>query len=60
LDTGGNGASLNAYLRDEPVDHRWVATYERLRLDLLRAVGCACPPRPGHATPTVGRPPHGR
>ncbi|WP_206033685.1 hypothetical protein [Rhodococcus sp. A14] len=49
LDTGGNGAALNAYLRDEPVDDRWLVTYQRLRRDLLRAVSHACRPRPGSA-----------
>ena len=38
LDTGENTATLTAYLRDEPVDHRWLSTYRRLTHDLLRAV----------------------
>ncbi|SEE85915.1 hypothetical protein SAMN04490220_8773 [Rhodococcus jostii] len=62
LDTGGNGAALNAYLRDEPVDDRWLATYERLRRDLLRAVGHACPPPARRERPmsSVGHRPNGR
>ena len=57
LDTGENTATLTAYLRDEPVDHRWLSTYRRLTHDLLRAVDHACPPRePRDApAPSVGR-----
>ena len=36
LDTDNNSAALRAYLRDEPVDARWVATYQRLRPGLPR------------------------
>ncbi|MFC9765947.1 hypothetical protein [Rhodococcus jostii] len=62
LDTGENTAALTAYLRDEPVDHRWLTTYKRLTHDLLRAVDHACPPRAPHETPTpnAGRPPDRR
>ncbi|MGW4341050.1 hypothetical protein ACWEK5_51230 [Rhodococcus koreensis] len=62
LDTGGNGAALNAYLRDEPVDDRWLVTYQRLRRDLLLAVGHACPPSAPRERPVsrVRRRPGGR
>ncbi|CAG7633488.1 hypothetical protein SIM91_44080 [Rhodococcus opacus] len=52
LDTGDNTAVLTAYLRDEPVDHRWLTTYQRLMHDLLRAVSHACPRRVPHEAPT--------
>ncbi|TQC42496.1 hypothetical protein EEB14_48580 [Rhodococcus sp. WS4] len=59
LDTGDNTTALTAYLRDEPVDHRWLTTYQRLTQDLLKAVDYACPPRAPYETPTanVGRRP---
>ena len=62
LDTGENTAVLTAYLRDEPVDHRWLTTYKRLTHDLLRAVDHACPSRAPHETqtPNAGRPPDRR
>lgn len=41
LDADHNSATLTAYLRDEPVDARWLATYRRLQSELLRAVGHA-------------------
>ncbi|MDH6291915.1 hypothetical protein [Rhodococcus opacus] len=41
LDSDNNSATLTAYLRGEPVDPRWLATYQRLQSDLLRAVGHA-------------------
>ncbi|MDV7242598.1 MULTISPECIES: hypothetical protein [Rhodococcus] len=44
LDADHNSAALTAYLRDEPVDDRWLATYLRLQHDLLRAVGHAHEP----------------
>ncbi|MCQ4118603.1 hypothetical protein [Rhodococcus tibetensis] len=44
LDTGDNSAALTAYLRDEPVDDRWLAAYEQLQRDLLTAVGHAHAP----------------
>ncbi|KAF0961840.1 hypothetical protein MLGJGCBP_05066 [Rhodococcus sp. T7] len=48
LDTGNNTSALTAYLRDEPVDHRWLTTYQRPTHDLLRAVDQ--PARPGRRT----------
>ncbi|KAF0957557.1 MULTISPECIES: hypothetical protein [Rhodococcus] len=62
LDTGDNTAALTAYLRDEPVDDRWLTTYHRLTQNLLTAVDHACPPRAPHEEPTrvVGRRPDGR
>ncbi|WP_009473097.1 hypothetical protein [Rhodococcus sp. JVH1] len=62
LDTGENTAALTAYLRDEPVDHRWLTTYKQLTHDLLRAVDHARPPSAPHETqaPNAGRPPDRR
>ncbi|QZS56674.1 hypothetical protein COO55_35200 [Rhodococcus opacus] len=55
LDTGDNTTALTAYLRDEPVDHRWLTTYKRLTHDLLRAVDHARSPRAPHEAPTPDR-----
>ncbi|MFC9361412.1 hypothetical protein ACFTZB_33130 [Rhodococcus sp. NPDC057014] len=63
LDTGDNTAALTAYLRDEPVDHQWLTTYQQLTDDLLTAVDDARPSRAPRDAPTPNtgrRPPHRR
>ncbi|QQZ19751.1 MULTISPECIES: hypothetical protein [Rhodococcus] len=41
LDTDNNSETLMAHLHDEPVDTKWLRTYQRLGRDLMSAVGNA-------------------
>ena len=41
LDTDNNSETLMAHLQHEPVDTKWLRTYQRLSRDLMSAVGNA-------------------